>query len=31
MPGLGSYDTRMDFNNNYGAEIAEISTVAAKM
>jgi hypothetical protein len=31
MPGWGSYDTRMDFNNNYRVDIADISTVAAKM
>jgi hypothetical protein len=29
MPGWGSYDTRMDFNNNYRVDIADISTVAA--
>ena len=29
MPGWGSYDTRMDFNNNYRIDIADISTVAA--
>ena len=31
MPGWGSYDTRMDFNNNYRVDIADISTVAANM
>lgn len=31
MPGWGSYDTRMDFNNNYRIDIADISTVAAKI
>jgi hypothetical protein len=29
MPGWGNYDTRMDFNNNYRVDIADISTVAA--
>ncbi|MCW3994839.1 MAG: hypothetical protein NWE98_01655 [Candidatus Bathyarchaeota archaeon] len=29
MPGWGSYDTRMDFNNNFRVDIADISTVAA--
>ncbi len=28
MPGWGSYDTRMDFNNNYRVDIADISSVA---
>jgi hypothetical protein len=31
MPGWGNYDTRMDFNNNYRVDIADISTVAANM
>jgi hypothetical protein len=31
MPGWGSYDTRMDFNNNYRVDIADISTIAANM
>ncbi len=31
MPGWGSYDTSMDFNNNYRVDIADISTVAANM
>ena len=31
MPGWGSYDTRMDFNNNYRVDIADISTVAANV
>jgi hypothetical protein len=31
MPGWGSFDTRMDFNNNYCVDIADISTVAANM
>lgn len=31
IPGWGSYDTRMDFNNNYRVDIADISTVAANM
>jgi len=31
MPGWGSYDTRMDFNNNYRIDIADISTVAANV
>lgn len=31
MPGWGSYDTRMDFNNNYRVDIADISTVAANL
>ncbi len=31
MPGWGSYDTRMDFNNNYKIDIADLSTVAANM
>ena len=28
-PGWGNYDTKMDFNNNYRVDIADISTVAA--
>jgi hypothetical protein len=31
MPGWGNYDTRMDFNNNFRVDIADISTVAANM
>jgi hypothetical protein len=31
MPGWGNYDTRMDFNNNYRVDIADISTVASHM
>jgi hypothetical protein len=31
MPGWGSYDTRMDFNNNYRVDIADLSTVASHM
>ena len=31
MPGWGSYDSRMDFNNNYKIDIADLSTVAANM
>jgi hypothetical protein len=31
MPGWGNYDTRMDFNNNYRVDIADISTVASNM
>ncbi len=31
MPGWGSYDTRMDFNNNYKIDIADLSTVASNM
>jgi hypothetical protein len=31
MPGWGSYDTRMDFNNNYQVDIADLSTVAGNM
>ena len=31
MPGWGSYDTRMDFNNNYQIDIADLSTVACNM
>jgi hypothetical protein len=31
MPGWGSYDTRMDFNNNFRVDIADISTVAANL
>ena len=31
MPGRGSYDTRMYFNDNYRVDIADISTVAANM
>jgi hypothetical protein len=31
MPGWGSYDIKMDFNNNYRVDIADISTVAANM
>ena len=30
-PGWGSYDTKMDFNNNYRVDIADISTVAANL
>jgi hypothetical protein len=29
MPGWGNYDTRMDFNNNFRVDIADICTVAA--
>ena len=31
MPGWGSYDSRMDFNNNFKIDIADLSTVAANM
>ena len=31
MPGWGNFDTKMDFNNNYRVDIADISTVAAKI
>jgi len=31
MPGWGSYDTRMDFNNNYKVDIADLSTVATNI
>ncbi len=31
MPGWGSYDTRMDFNNNFRVDIADLSTVASNM
>lgn len=31
MPGWGNYDSNMDFNNNYRIDIADISTVAAKI
>ena len=31
MPGWGRYDTRMDFNNNYRVDIADLSTVASHM
>jgi hypothetical protein len=31
MPGWGNFDLKMDFNNNYRVDIADISTVAANM
>jgi hypothetical protein len=31
MPGWGNYDQRMDFNNNYKIDIADLATVAANM
>ena len=31
MPGWGNYDQRMDFNNNYKIDIADLTTVAANM
>ena len=31
MPGWGSYDTRMDFNNNFRVDIADLSTVASNL
>ena len=31
MPGWGSYDNRMDFNNNYRIDIADLATVAANV
>jgi hypothetical protein len=31
MQGSGSYDTRLDFTNNYRVDIADISTVASNM
>jgi len=31
MPGWGNFDLKMDFNNNYRVDIADISTVAANL
>ncbi len=31
MPGWGNYDHRMDFNNNYKIDIADLATVAANI
>ena len=31
MPGWGNYDQRMDFNNNYKIDIADLTTIAANM
>jgi hypothetical protein len=31
MPGWGTFDLKMDFNNNFRIDIADISTVAANM
>lgn len=31
MPGWGNYDHRMDFNNNYKIDIADLATVAANL
>lgn len=31
MPGWGNYDQRMDFNNNFKIDIADLATVAANM
>jgi Tfp pilus assembly protein PilE len=31
MPGWGSYDSRMDFNNNFKIDITDLSTVASNL
>ena len=31
MPGWGNYDNRIDFNNNYKIDIADLATVAANI